>query len=215
MTKSGVIWPAVLVLSLCVALYSFRFIGAPFGIWLSVDPAIEQVFDQANLAMTAHTFFGPLALLAGPFQFWTALRARRPALHRWTGRVYVLSCTVAGVAGLAAALHASGGPVATIGFGTLAIAWLATTVAAWIAATRRDFDLHRQLMLYSFAMTFGAVTLRLQIPLGFILFHAQSYRAMSPVLSFTSWIPNVLIIWIYSLGFNRGRGLAASRAGTA
>jgi hypothetical protein len=162
--------------------------------------------------MIAHTLFGPLALLTGPFQFWPSLRARRPALHRWTGRVYVISCTLAGIAALAASPHASGGPVATIGFGSLAIAWLAATTAGWIAATQRKFDLHRQLMLYSFAMTFGAVTLRLQIPLGFIFFHATSYQAMSPVLSFSAWIPNVLVVWIWSLGFNRGRGLTAQRA---
>jgi hypothetical protein len=210
MTKSGMMLPMIGVLSLGVALYSFRFAGVPFGLWLGVDPAIARVFGQANLAMIAHTFFGPLALVCGPFQFSSGLRAWKPALHRWTGRIYVVSCIVSGVAALAAVPHASGGPVATLGFGILAIAWITTTGAAWYAATQRKFDLHRKLMLYSFAMTFGAVTLRLQIPMGFIVFHASSYQSMSPVLSFTAWIPNVLAVWIYSLGFDRGRRLAAT-----
>jgi hypothetical protein len=210
MTKSGRIAVTVAMLSVAVALFSFRLAGAPFDVWLGVDPAIRGVFAHANLPMIVHTFFGPLALLTGPFQFFAGLRARRPALHRWTGRTYAVSCLISGVAALAAAPYASGGPVATLGFGTLAIAWIATTGAAWAAAVNRNFDLHRRLMLYSFAMTFGAATLRLQIPIGFVVFHAHSYQSMSSVLSFSAWVPNVIAVWIYSLGFDRGRKLATA-----
>jgi hypothetical protein len=43
------------------------------------------------------------------------------------------------------------------------------------------------------------VTLRLQIPLGFALFHFVSYRDMSVWLAYTSWLPNVAVVAIYSL----------------
>jgi uncharacterized protein (DUF983 family) len=47
-------------------------------------------------------------------------------------------------------------------------------------------------------MTFGAVTLRLQIPLGFALGY-PSYSAMSVWLAYTSWIPNVIVVALYSM----------------
>ena len=43
------------------------------------------------------------------------------------------------------------------------------SLAAWRAAVQREFALHLLLMRFSYAMTFGAVTLRLQIPIGFAL----------------------------------------------
>jgi len=42
-------------------------------------------------------------------------------------------------------------------------------------------------------MAFGAVTLRLQIPLGFMLGYS-GYPQMSVWLAYTSWIPNVLAV---------------------
>ena len=52
-------------------------------------------------------------------------------------------------------------------------------------------------MRLSYAMTFGAVTLRPQIPIGFMLGYA-SYSAMSVWLAYTSWIPNVVAVGVYS-----------------
>ena len=54
-------------------------------------------------------------------------------------------------------------------------------------------------MRFSYAMTFGAVTLRLQIPFGFIFFHFTSYREMSVWLAYTAWIPNVIVVALYTL----------------
>jgi hypothetical protein len=52
-------------------------------------------------------------------------------------------------------------------------------------------------MRFSYAMTFGAVVLRLQIPIGYALGY-DGYSSMSPILAFTSWIPNVLIVALFS-----------------
>jgi hypothetical protein len=66
-------------------------------------------------------------------------------------------------------------------------------------AITRKFSQHRIWMPFSYAMTFGAVTLRPQIPLGFILFGYHSYAAMTPWLAYTSWLPNVLIVGAYTI----------------
>jgi hypothetical protein len=51
-------------------------------------------------------------------------------------------------------------------------------------------------MALSYAMTFGAVTLRLQIPIGFMLGY-PGYPEMSVWLAYTSWIPNVIAVFVY------------------
>jgi uncharacterized membrane protein len=186
------------LLAAAVALYSLRYYGVLADSWLDVDPKIRAVIAQVPVQALTHMLIAPIALLLGPFQFFPGLRAKYPQVHRWSGRVYVTACVVAGIGGLAAAPHASGGPVAGFGFGILAVLWVGTTLGAWGAAVQRQFALHRLLMRFSYAMTFGAVTLRLQIPLGLALGY-PTYSAMSVWLAYTSWIPNVIVVALYSM----------------
>ncbi|HEV3500700.1 MAG TPA: DUF2306 domain-containing protein [Bradyrhizobium sp.] len=186
------------ILAAGVAFYSLRYYGVLADSWLDVDPKIRAVIAQVPVQALTHMLIAPIALVLGPFQFFPGLRAKYPQAHRWSGRVYVTACVVAGTGGLATSPYASGGPVAGLGFGILAVLWVGTTLGAWRAAVQRQFALHRLLMRFSYAMTFGAVTLRLQIPLGFALGY-PSYSAMSVWLAYTSWIPNVIVVALYSM----------------
>lgn len=192
--------------SMLAAVFSLRFAGTPWGHWGLIDPGIRDVITQIPVRALTHMLVAPVALLLGGLQFLPGLRARHPRAHRYVGRIYVASCIVAGIAALATVSHASGGPVAGLGFGILAVLWIGTTLAGWRAAVRRKFELHRLLMRFSYAMTFGAVTLRLQIPIGFMLGYA-SYSAMSVWLAYTSWIPNVVVVGVYSVLERRHRSL--------
>jgi hypothetical protein len=195
-TRFGLATMALLAVS--VALYSMRFAAVPAHVWLSIDTGIRGVIARVPLPALGHMLVAPIALLLGPFQFMPRIRARYPRVHRISGRIYVAACLIAGVAALATAPYASGGPIAGLGFGTLAFLWITVTAGAWRAAVARLFDLHRLLMRFSYAMTFGAVTLRLQIPIFFMLgFH--SYSAASVWLAYTSWIPNVIVVALYSM----------------
>jgi hypothetical protein len=196
LARSGLTMMAIL--AACVALYSLRYYGALADRWLDVDPKIHAVITQVPIQALTHMLIAPMALLLGPFQFFPQLRGKYPQAHRWSGRVYVAACVVAGLGGLATSPSASGGPVAGVGFGILAVLWVGTTLGAWRAAVARQFALHRLLMRFSYAMTFGAVTLRLQIPIGFALGFAN-YSAMSVWLAYTSWVPNVFIVALYSM----------------
>ncbi|HUO90966.1 MAG TPA: DUF2306 domain-containing protein [Rhizomicrobium sp.] len=186
------------LLAVGVAMQSLRYTAVPAHVWLGVDAGIRGTIERVPLQALTHMIVAPFALLLGPFQFFPRIRARYPRLHRWSGRIYVAACLVGGVAALATAPFASGGPVAGFGFATLAVLWVGTTAWAWRAAVARNFDLHRVLMRFSYAMTFGAVTLRLQIPLFFAMGFA-SYSQMSVWLAYTAWIPNVIVVATYSL----------------
>jgi uncharacterized membrane protein len=197
--------------SVAVALWSERFFAVFNGLWPFIDPGIRGVVTAFPAPALTHMLIAPLALLLGPFQFIEAIRAKAPRVHRYMGRIYVACCVIAGVSGFATAFHASGGPVAGWGFGILAVLWVGSSLGGMWAAMQRKFELHRLLMSLSYAMTFGAVTLRLQIPVGFMLGY-PGYPAMSVWLAYTSWIPNVLAVLAYFAFNARARRRSVSRS---
>ena len=195
-------------LSVLIALLSLRYYAVPMGVWLGIGPDIGGVIKRVPVQALGHMLIAPFALLLGPFQFMPRLRARYPRAHRISGRIYVAACLISGVSAFATSFYASGGPIAGLGFGTLAVCWIAVTAGAWRAAVQRDFALHRLLMRFSYAMTFGAVTLRLQMPIFFALGY-HSYGAASVWLAYTAWIPNVIVVGLYSMAEALRRGKPA------
>jgi hypothetical protein len=190
---------AMTFLAVSVAVHAMRYDMVPLNVYMGVDDAIRGVIERVPLQALTHMLFGPIALLTGPWQFFSSIRARHPKAHRWNGRVYVTACLISGLGALFTAPFASGGIVASIGFTMLALSWLGTTFAGWRLAVARNFALHRIVMRFSYALTFAAVTLRLQIPLGFIFLGFTSYREMSVWLAYTCWIPNVIAVALYTL----------------
>lgn len=154
----------------------------------------------------AHAGFAGLALLVGPFQFLRGLRAKRPHIHRWTGRVYVACCIAGGVSGGLIGPFASTGPVAASGFTALAVAWLITTAMAYRYAVARDFARHERWMVRSFALTLAAVTLRLYLPLGVFALGFSFAEAYSAI-AWLAWVPNLIAaeIWLAARRPQRAR----------
>ena len=63
------------------------------------------------------------------------------------------------------------------------------------------------MMHASFALTFGAVTLRAQMAVAMAGFHL-TYGQISPWLAWTSWIPNLLAVVLYELATRTPRARA-------
>ncbi len=171
-------------------MFSYRYLAG-----MGLVPEVIATNHRLNPWLGIHVGAAATALLIGPLQFLSRLRARRRALHRWFGRIYVAACLIGAIAALPLALGASTGPITTAGFGTLAILWVFTTWLAWRYARRRRFAEHRSWMIRSFALTFAAVTLRLYLPIALALPFAfeSSYRA----ISFLCWVPNILVAELY------------------
>jgi uncharacterized membrane protein len=149
---------AVAVLALLVAAVSARY--------FTLDPdtflADQRTVYLAHLApLLLHIGGGVTALVAGLPQFLPGLRARRPAVHRWTGRLYVLAATATGLGGLLIAPHGLHPPLAPLGFTALALLTLTTTALGLHHARHRRIPAHRRWMLRSYALMFTAVTFRL------------------------------------------------------
>ena len=179
------------ILSLGVAGYALVMYGFGPGA-ARLHPEMRAAFESHPVGIHTHIFASALALLLGPFQFWARLRATRPVLHRWLGRVYLGGAVaVGGAAGLYMSYYAFGGVVAKLGFAGLAVGWLYTGVRAYAAARGRDFVAHRRWMIRNFALTFAAVTLRLYLPPVFIfgLPFATAYAA----IAWLCWVPNLVV----------------------
>ena len=104
------------------------------------------------------------------------------------GRLYVAAVTAGGVAGLVLAVGSQHGLVTHLGFGCLAILWLASTIQAYRVIRAGDQVRHRQ---WSFALTFAAVTLRIILPLELAL--GVSFAAAYRIVSWACWLPNVAV----------------------
>lgn len=183
----------VIVLSIPIAVYGlgFGFIDSPndFRTRLSTLPWFAW----------PHFIGGGVALLLGGFQFSARLRSRRPALHRLLGRIYLLAVLAAGLGGLGIATIAHGGASARIGFGLLALLWLGSGLAAWRAIVAGDIEAHRRWMTRNFALTFAAVTLRVDLVLlqnAFGLGFDDAYRTVA----WFAWVPNLVIAEWWLLG---------------
>ncbi len=179
----------ILVLSLLVALVAWRFLIG------GVEATMEFVAyhaAQRPLAFYAHVGLAPLALALTPFQLSTGLRRRRPGLHRWMGRVSALAILLSGLGGLVMAARTEAGPVAALGFGTLAVVWLGcAAMGVWHAINGRIGE-HRRWMIRTAALTFGAVTLRLQIPLATVVL-GLPFEDAYPAIAWLAWVPTLVV----------------------
>ena len=187
------LWGLMTLLSVGVALYGWAFLLSE-GFGQSGQMATH--FAERPLAVFLHFSFSPLALLVGGFQFMEGVRKKRPVIHRWTGRTYVLACMLGAIGGLWMALTTGAGAFAQSGFALLAIFWIVTTGKAYQEARAKRFDSHRRWMIRSFALTFAAVTLRLY--LGLSLGPLQLEFAVAyPYISWACWVPNLLFAELY------------------
>jgi uncharacterized membrane protein len=150
-----------------------------------------------NGAFYTHIFLGGIALLTGWSQFSTRIRNKNLSIHRTLGKIYVIVCMISGSAGLYISFFATGGWIASWGFGALAVFWLITTSKAYLTIRNGEIDNHKMWMIRSYALTFAAVTLRIWLPLAQVLHFdfIEAYR----VIAWLCWVPNILIAqWIIS-----------------
>lgn len=147
-----------------------------------------------KIGFYTHISFGGVALLSGWSQFLPTWRAKNLAYHRIVGKIYVLSVCLSGIAGLGIAFYATGGWITGLGFGSLAIIWLYTTILAYFSIRQKDLPTHQAMMLYSYAACFAAVTLRLWLPLLIML--TGEFIIAYKIVAWLCWIPNMIVAYI-------------------
>jgi uncharacterized membrane protein YozB (DUF420 family) len=194
-----------------LALFSLTFLAYSVPPYLSLDPADARLTVPETPAwyfpaLITHIFGGTLLTVLVILQVWPWLRTRYPAVHRWSGRTYVL----AGIplVGIPALLIA---PFSSTGFGTQvsntiwAVLWLAFTVLGYVMARRRRFADHREWMLRSFALIYGIafnrVVMLVLLPLMLMQVEAGTIAADGHSMALAGAAPASFLSWIVPLLF--------------
>ena len=146
-------WRRPPILPLAIAVVFYIHLQATTFVRFPEDQAPLQPHDGFPLyfpLLLCHIAGAATALLTMVLQVWPWLQQHHPKVHRVAGRIYVLGTLVAGPAGLVIVWWAP--QPGKLGALCQTIFWLATTVAAYRAVRRKDFEKHRRFMLYSFAI---------------------------------------------------------------
>jgi hypothetical protein len=180
---------AIGVVMLLFAIYGLRFVYLPQswrGEGLKVFyPVISPVYRQGEhwqgvketMSIIAHVSFGAVMLTTGVLQFDKQLRNRYPAMHKWSGRIYIACGAVCVFAlyGLSdsfgagsAHLPGSRSELLAVFVHLSAALWTASTsVALYAVLVSRNFALHRDAMSASIAV--GGIPILQRLASVFIL----------------------------------------------
>lgn len=188
---TSIAWWAILFWAVVISIVVLVWV-TPIILTIGTDlPAPRMNHNaQRRLEMVAHAGAGMIALMIGPWQLLAPLRAARPGLHRWLGRIYVVVAITSGSSSLL--LHAK---VASFGAGYvlafMGALWVATTVLGLVTALRRNFDAHRRWMLRSYALAWGAVSIRLFDQL--LKYFDVSFADRYPAIVWLALLTNVVL----------------------
>ncbi|QQT25908.1 DUF2306 domain-containing protein [Sphingobacterium spiritivorum] len=179
------------VLSLVIGLYPlmYAFVEPKYTFLGTKTPEILHNIIWKAAFMT-HILFGGIALFIGWRQFGAKFRNNYMRLHKNIGKIYVGCVVLSSISGIYMGFYANGGLISSTGFISLGIIWLLTTCFALYQIRKGNITKHQQLMTYSYACTFAAVTLRLWFPSLIALTGdpVNSYLAVA----WLCWVPNVI-----------------------
>ena len=192
-TLKYILWGVFAFLAIVIGLYPglYFLLDMQNGL-LASKPEALLLETSWVVAFYSHISFGGLSLISGFSQFSTRLRKRRLKFHRSLGKIYLLSVLISGTSGLFIAIHATGGRIVEMGFGSLGILWLFTSIMAFKSIRMGKIEQHRQWMIRSFALTFAAVTLRLWLPFFQIVLNFEFIEAYI-IIAWLCWIPNLIV----------------------
>ncbi|MFT0716169.1 DUF2306 domain-containing protein [Flagellimonas lutimaris] len=201
--RNKVAWVVFVFLAIGIGLYPLVYLFASDNFGLLMNKSNELLASKIwKMGFYGHISFGGIALLTGWSQFIKKLRAKRLNLHRNIGKIYVISALLSGLCGVYLGFFATGGLVSAIGFISLGIIWLFTTLRAYTAVKNKDLSLHQGMMIYSYAACFAAVTLRIWLPL--LTIAIGEFLTAYKIVAWLCWVPNMIFaqIWVKKKGLN-------------
>jgi uncharacterized membrane protein YozB (DUF420 family) len=197
-----------------LALLTVIFIAYAVPPYLTLDAVHARIQPMPPHAsyyplLVSHIFLCSAALLAACLQVWPWLRQSHPAIHRWSGRIYVAAALTASVCVMIISPMGLYGANQRVANTMLALLWLGTTLAGFRAIRQRRYADHRQWMLRSVALAFAIIANRAWTALALAVFVPEIYTGaeVDPtslsqaigVASWMSWVVNLLIVewWLH------------------
>ena len=155
-----------------------------------------------------HISGGTLALLTGPWQFWTGLRQKNLTIHRWTGRLFLAGVALGVTGSVGLAVTTTYGWGFEVGLMGLPCAWLVTTSMAYYSIRKGLVELHKEWMIRAYVVTFAFVTFRILSDYG-PTSHLQPESDRSITITWVCW---VVPLAVTEMIFHLRRIKLASRA---
>ncbi len=178
-----------------IAFFGGTAFGGAAARWNESLPELHDVRSPvATLAIGAHFLTGGILLLLGPIQLIGAVRRRVPALHRWLGRLYLLSAAFAGLGGLGFILAKGtiGGLPMDLGFGLYGSLMIAAAWRTYVHARAGAYETHRAWAIRLFALTVGSWLYRMEYGLWFLAAGGTGHNA-----TFTGWFDAIMVFFFY------------------
>jgi hypothetical protein len=174
-------WVALVVLAIA---FIFKYV---FHYYLHYNAAAFDVYWPRRAGLLLHITGGMVALLTGPWQFFTGLTGKRMNVHRYTGRIF-LGGVAAGVIGATyLAFTTTFGWAFGFGILGLAAAWASTTAMAYCAIRRGKVEIHKEWMVRAYIVTFAFVTFRIFSDYG-PTSHLKPPGDLAITLSWACWV---------------------------
>lgn len=144
-------------------------------------------------AFYCHIIGSSIILLAGFFQFSKKVYSNK-ALHRALGKLYVFGVLFFAAPGAyVMTLFINRGTGVFISFLLQNTLWVVFTLAAFLLIKNGRIDDHIKMMNRSYALAFGAVTLRFYIWLFTVLGNGVNFHNNYLIIAFLSWVPNLIL----------------------
>lgn len=141
-----------------------------------------------------HVFTSILIITSGLFQFSKTILTNYTRIHRISGTIYlVTTLLISGPAALVMSFYANGGYPAQVSFVILSILWLGSTFLAYYFVRKKNYEAHGKWMVRSYALTLSAVSLRLYSYLFNVFYFTMDPVDLYILLSWMSWIPNLIV----------------------
>lgn len=188
-----VAWAAILTVAVgFVAKYVFRYY-LHYNETAFTDPMRGAANYWAMRGwLLMHITGGMVALLTGPWHFWTGFRARHMRIHRWTGRLFLCGVAVGAVGGLRMAIGTTFGWAWAVGLVTLVAAWVTAAGMAYYAVRKRRIQIHKEWMVRAYVVTFAFVTFRVLNDYG-PTSHLQPDADRGNTFIWISWVVPLLV----------------------
>jgi uncharacterized membrane protein len=174
-------WAAILTVAVGFVLkYVFHY-------YLHYDAASFDPYWPRRAGLLFHISGGMLALLTGPWQFWTGLRQKHLQIHRWTGRLFLVGVGMGVTGATYLAFTTTFGWAFGFGLLGLAAAWATTAGMAYYAIRKGLIEIHKEWMIRAYVVTYAFVTYRVFSDYGPVS-RLQPYHDVSVTLTWACWV---------------------------
>ena len=213
-------WFAVAVVGQLIFAFtvaSFYGMASVRGNWLAWNKGMAHGYiagdTKGNFAVAVHLVSVVIVILAGVIQLIPQIRERAPSLHRWNGRLYMVTAFTISIAGLYMMWRRGtvGDLSQHLGQSLNAVLIMLCAVMALRHALARDFKTHRRWALRLYLVVSASLFIRAGLFLSFFLNHGpfgfDPTTFSGPFLTFLSfaqYLVPLAVLEIYLRTQSRG-----------